>query len=89
VFPISAQLSKEERASRALPFLQKKQVRIPKQAPWLSTWENEVFSFPSTMYDDQTDTLVYFALQAIRGFRNYGSIEWFQRPLVGRLVSYS
>jgi predicted phage terminase large subunit-like protein len=85
---ITPQISKEDRAARVQPYLQQRKIRLPRKAPWLAAWEAEIFSFPSTMYDDQVDTLVYFASYAPKGFRIKASIEWFSRPPPGRLFSY-
>jgi len=84
----SGGLSKEERAARVIEYLKSGKIRLPKKAPWLSEWENEVFSFPSSMYDDQVDALVYFAWRAKIGFRNCAAIEWVRTPPPGRLFSY-
>ncbi|HEY1631863.1 MAG TPA: hypothetical protein VGF56_11145 [Rhizomicrobium sp.] len=89
IHAIVSHMSKEDRAARVIGYLQRGKIRIPQRAAWLSAWENEVLSFPSSMYDDQVDTLVYFASYAERGFRNKPAIEWFKRPAPGRLVAYS
>lgn len=87
--PITPHISKEDRAARVQPYLQQRKIRLPKAAPWLSAWCAEVFAFPSVMYDDQADTLVYFASYAEKGFRIKAAIEWFRTPPPGRLFSYS
>jgi predicted phage terminase large subunit-like protein len=87
--------SKIDRVNRAMPYLQERRIRIPKSAPWLSTWEGEVFSFPSTIHDDQVDTLAYFAADIVRRLRHYRSLSVEQSPrhfFFGgpkRLVRYS
>lgn len=87
--------SKVDRVNRAIPYLQTKMIRIPKSAPWLSTWEGEVFSFPSTVHDDQVDTLAYFAGDIIKRLKNCRPLSTEQAPrhfFIGgprRLVRYS
>jgi predicted phage terminase large subunit-like protein len=34
------------------------QVLLPRKAPWLSDFENEIFAFPNGGYDDQVDALI-------------------------------
>jgi predicted phage terminase large subunit-like protein len=89
VHAIGSNLSKQDRAARVIAYLQSGKIMFPQKAPWLATWENETFSFPSSVYDDQVDTLIYFAAEAQRGFDRRSQIEWFRRPPPGRLFSYS
>jgi predicted phage terminase large subunit-like protein len=87
--------SKQERLELAMAYLQQKRIRIPLAAPWLSTWEGEVFSFPSVAHADQVDTLAYFALYAGNGLARYNPLSTEERPgyyLLGgprRLVSWA
>jgi predicted phage terminase large subunit-like protein len=42
-------------------------ILLPKEAPWLADFENELLAFPSGRYDDQVDALLLF-------------LDWFQQP---------
>lgn len=74
--------SKHERVELAMPYLQQKIIRIPTAAPWLSTWEGEVFGFPSVVHDDQVDTLAYFALNPGKDLRRYSPLSTESRSRV-------
>ena len=33
-----------------------RQIWLPREAPWLKAYEEEIFSFPASHYDDQVDS---------------------------------
>jgi predicted phage terminase large subunit-like protein len=57
------------------------QVFLPRNAPWLVPFENELFAFPNGRYDDQVDALVQalaykrptplWSDAALRNFENF------------------
>lgn len=51
---------KIERAEQQSPKVEKGLVHLPKDAPWLTIFENELFSFPGCKHDDQVDSMVQF-----------------------------
>jgi predicted phage terminase large subunit-like protein len=53
-------LGKVERAIAQTPKIERKRVYLPKNAPWLETFEAEVASFPMSKYFDQVDSMVQF-----------------------------
>ena len=87
--------SKLDRVNLAMPFLKQKKIYLPQSAPWLSTLEGEVFSFPCTIHDDQVDTLAYFAADIVGRLKNYSALSTEPRSgfyVLGerkRLVNYS
>ncbi len=87
--------SKLDRVNLAIPFFKLKKIRLPLNAPWLSTYEGEVFAFPSVIHDDQVDTLAYFAADIVGRLTNYSSLStegregFFLLGVPRRLVSYS
>ena len=46
------------RVSVQLEKFANRQVFLPRKAPWLSDFENEIFAFPNGGYDDQVDALI-------------------------------
>ncbi len=55
----------KDKFSRALPagqLVTNHQVFFPKNAKWLSVWENELTKFPNSRWDDQVDTFAYAVL---------------------------
>jgi predicted phage terminase large subunit-like protein len=46
------------RVSVQLEKFANRQVFVPREAPWLSDFENEIFAFPNGRYDDQVDALI-------------------------------
>jgi len=62
--------SKEFRFDAITPFFEAGQVMLPKFAPWLADYENELLSFPNSTYLDQIDsTSQYFNWLTKRGRR--------------------
>jgi predicted phage terminase large subunit-like protein len=53
-------LGKEERAMAQTPKVERKRIYLPKNAPWLTTFEDEVAQFPYSKYADQVDSMVHF-----------------------------
>ena len=54
--------SKEDRMLAGTPYLEGGRVILPTEAPWLAEFERELFRFPNSTYDDQTDSLSQFLL---------------------------
>ena len=52
--------SKEDRASQQTPKFERGEVWLPKDAPWLRAFEEEILSFPYGKNDDQVDSVVQF-----------------------------
>lgn len=57
---ISPEGSKEDRASQQTPRFERGEIHLPKEAPWLSEFENELLAFPHYKHDDQVDSAVQF-----------------------------
>lgn len=55
IIPHNTKTNKEERLMMALPKIENGSFLLPKIAPWLTDYENELFKFPSGRYDDQGD----------------------------------
>ena len=63
------------------------QVFLPREAPWLVPFENELFAFPNGRYDDQVDAVIqalaykrptpFWNDAALKGFENFSSL-WLQ-----------
>jgi predicted phage terminase large subunit-like protein len=51
---------KVTRASVVSPVVEAGKVRLPKQAQWLSDYEDELFAFPNAAHDDQVDSTSQF-----------------------------
>ena len=52
--------SKQDRASQQSPKLERGEIWVPRQAPWLKAFEDELASFPHARHDDQVDSIVQF-----------------------------
>ena len=52
--------SKLVRASMVAPLFEAGKVLLPKNAPWLSTYIEELLKFPNSKYDDQVDSTSQF-----------------------------
>ena len=59
--------AKTERAMLATPYCEAGRVWLPKAAPWLADFEQELFRFPGAEHDDQVDAFVYALLRAGAG----------------------
>ena len=55
-------------------------VHLPRQAPWLGDFKNEVLAFPAGKHDDQVDSLS----QVLRHCREY----WRHRLKSGRVMGW-
>jgi predicted phage terminase large subunit-like protein len=53
------------RVARITPLLEAGAVALPKAAPWLSAFEQEMTAFPSGKHDDQVDALSQYLLWAL------------------------
>jgi predicted phage terminase large subunit-like protein len=51
---------KETRMSRQQGRFEAGRILLPKEAPWLADFENELLAFPGGRYDDQVDALLLF-----------------------------
>lgn len=51
---------KISRAEQQTPKFQKGKIFLPSDAPWLKTFEDELFMFPHCKHDDQVDSMVQF-----------------------------
>jgi len=60
VIAIQPQGDKVTRASVVSPTVEAGKVILPKQAQWLSDFEDEIFSFPNAAHDDQVDSVSQF-----------------------------
>ncbi len=52
--------SKQDRASQQSPKFERGEVWVPKHAPWLKTFLDELASFPQGKHDDQVDSVIQF-----------------------------
>lgn len=52
--------SKQDRASQQTPKFERREVWVPKDAPWLKTFLDELAVFPQGKHDDQVDSVVQF-----------------------------
>jgi predicted phage terminase large subunit-like protein len=67
---------KEMRMENQTAVLEAKRVYVPKSAPWLADFQDEVTKFPASRFDDQVDSLSQFLKWANRP-RDHGP-----RPMV-------
>jgi predicted phage terminase large subunit-like protein len=51
---------KETRLLRHQGWFEAGKIRLPKDAPWLADFEDEILGFPGARYDDQVDALLLF-----------------------------
>ena len=51
-------MSELERFRAVLPWIEGRRVLIQRHAPWEASFLEEVLAFPSSVFDDQVDTLV-------------------------------
>jgi len=52
--------SKQDRASQQSSKFERGEIWLPKEAPWLGAFEDELLSFPHGKHDDQVDSVVQF-----------------------------
>lgn len=52
--------SKQHRASQQTPKFERGEIFLPREAPWLRAFEEELLSFPHGRHDDQVDSVVQF-----------------------------
>ena len=77
------------RVSIQLEKFTNRQVFLPREAPWLVPFENELFAFPNGRYDDQVDALIQALAYerraplwndaALKGFENFMNSLWLQK----------
>lgn len=71
IIAFNPQGSKEQRANSAAPTVEAGNLLLPRNAPWLTDFENEFFMYPGVEHDDQVDALdqgiLYLTQHATRG----------------------
>ena len=70
--------SKEDRASQQTPKFERGEIWLPRDAPWLRAFEEELLSFPHGSNDDQVDSVVQF-LAALDTGRLLQLANWARR----------
>lgn len=55
LIPINPKSSKYERATACIPYFEAGNILLPREAPWLSEYVEELATFPSGRHDDQVD----------------------------------
>lgn len=58
--------SKEERAELCVDYLIAGNVYLPKQAPWLKDFLDEIYAFPNGLYDDQVDAFTQLVCEIMQ-----------------------
>jgi phage terminase large subunit-like protein len=61
----------------------------PREAAWLSEWEEELLVFPNAAHDDQVDTLAHAAREVERIALPRSGGPRRERPVVGELRTKS
>jgi predicted phage terminase large subunit-like protein len=69
---VKPQLNKKMRMAVQLEKFKRGAILLPMQAPWLVTFEDELFGFPHSRYDDQVDALS----QALAQPEDQGYVWW-------------
>ena len=75
------------RVSIQLEKFTNRQVFLPRAAPWLVPFENELFAFPNGPYDDQVDAVIHalptplwiWNEAALKGLENVANSLWLQQ----------
>jgi predicted phage terminase large subunit-like protein len=77
------------RVSVQLEKFANRQVFLPERAPWLIDFEDELFAFPNSRYDDQVDALFQALAHerppylwddaAVKGLENFVNALWLQQ----------
>lgn len=65
VIPISPKTDKITRAIGISPIFEAGRIHLPINKQWLSAYEDELFSFPNSSYDDQVDSTTQFISWAV------------------------
>lgn len=75
IIAFNPQGSKEQRANSAAPTVEAGNLLLPRNAPWLTDFENEFFMYPGVDHDDQVDALdqgiLYLTQHAMRGIASW------------------
>jgi predicted phage terminase large subunit-like protein len=69
---------KEDKGTRMMavsPLIESAQVFIPKEAPWLATFQHEIATFPKGKHDDQVDSMSQFLHWARNRYKYTGPFE--------------
>jgi len=76
--PIKPQLNKRVRMAVQLEKFKSGTILLPKQAPWLAEFEEELFAFPHSRYDDQIDALSQaLAYEPPKdAYAGYQNVDW-------------
>jgi predicted phage terminase large subunit-like protein len=74
VTPCGVKGSKEERMDRITPMLERGEVFLPRSAPWLDVFREEILGFPKSIFTDQADAFSQF-LGQVGGFFRIARIE--------------
>lgn len=69
IIPITPKYEKFTRFINTLTLFESRRVFLPTHAPWLSTYELELFSFPETKHDDQIDSTTQFFNWIVKKYR--------------------
>jgi predicted phage terminase large subunit-like protein len=76
-------LEKSVRAEFAANMIEKGEVFLPHQAPWLEPFEHELAGFPHVDNDDQVDSVSQFFLKLKYGFPHWVDLSAFPREGIG------
>jgi predicted phage terminase large subunit-like protein len=76
-------LEKLVRAEFAANMIEKGEVFLPHQAPWLEPFEHELAGFPHVDNDDQVDSVSQFFLKLKYGFPHWVDLSAFPREGIG------
>lgn len=67
---------KEVRFASVTPHFEAGNVYLPKEAPWLATFEKELFGFPAGQHDDQVDSVSQYLKWAAERAASFFSCDW-------------
>ena len=75
---IKPQLNKKMRMAIQLEKFKSGTILLPRQAPWLATFEDELFAFPYSRHDDQIDALSQaLAYEPPKDpYAGYANVDW-------------
>lgn len=82
--PISAVTPDADKLTRAVAvsaIIESGKVFLPRNAPWLAEFENEILSFPNAKHDDRVDMMT----QALRWYRDSASASASYTEMLNRL----
>ena len=76
--PLTPVGSKQDRASQQTSKFERGEIWLPRQAPWLTPFEEELLAFPHGKFDDQVDSVVQF-LAGVDTGRLFNMVEQAKR----------